>query len=259
MTLQTAFQQHLLDAGNDFVDHIAPGGRIDAERRLNIYHHAYRARLVEALRDTYSHTAAWLGEDWFDADALVYVEAHPSGHPNLNAYGEGFASWLSQRWPQDGEIGELAQLDWALRRAFDGPNAPVLQLANLAALTPEDWGQVGFVLHPTARRLRFMHNTLSLWHAMDQDQEPPPATRLDSPCEVLTWRHGHDPHFRSLGLLEQSALMLLTEGASFAGMCEQLAQDFAAANVAVEAGSLLRRWVEDGLLSSLSPAPVHAR
>ena len=95
-----------------------PGG-IGAARRLAIYHHAYRARLLDTLRDSFGHTRSYLGDEQFDGAARAYIEAHPSCTASLRWYGQGFPAWLRQRWPDDGEIGELAALDRALRAAFD--------------------------------------------------------------------------------------------------------------------------------------------
>ena len=44
-----------------------------SQRRLLIYHHAYRARLVDALRDSFGHTATYLGMEWFDADVPLHM------------------------------------------------------------------------------------------------------------------------------------------------------------------------------------------
>lgn len=251
LALQSSLQAHLL-AGDDAIESaIASGHGIAVRERLAIYHHAYRARLASALRDTFGHTAAYLGDDWFDADAAAYVQSNPSTAASLNDYGAGFPAWLLERHACDADIGELAALDWALRRAFDGADAPPLPLAALAALAPEAWGRIGFTFVPTCARLTFTHNTLALWHALDQQQTPPHAQRLDAPSAVLVWRLRHQPHFRSLGAFEASALNPLQQGASFAAMCEQLAATFPHSDVPLEAGALLRRWIDEQLLAAV--------
>ena len=252
LALQSSLQAHLLDGLIDddsaIEAAIAAGHGIAVRQRLSIYRHAYRARLIDALRDTFGHTAIYLGDDWFDADALAFVQAHPSTVSSLNDYGAGFPAWLFQRHPRDADIGELAALDWTLRRAFDGADAAPLDLVALAAVAPDAWSRVGFGFVPTCARLSFRYNTLALWHALDQAQTPPKAQRLDTPSDVLVWRLGHQPHFRSLGTFEGSALDHLLRGASFATMCEQLAASFPQCDVPLEAGTLLRRWVEEQLL-----------
>lgn len=255
--LQASFQRHLLDGSVEIASAVVAGHGAGTARRLQIYHRAYRARLTDALRDTFGHSARYLGDDWFDADALAFIEATPSTHASLNDYGAGLPVWWAARYPQDPDIAELATLDWALRRAFDGPDAPVLTLAGLAAVAPEAWGRIGFVLHPTYRRLVFTHNTLALWSALDQEQAPPAAALLPVPTDLLVWRRGHQPHFRSLGVIERVALDALHAGASFATLCADLAAQYPQADIVVEAGSLLRRWVEEELLSA-STEPLTA-
>ena len=248
--LQQQFQQHLLGAGSDIAAAVKPGG-IGVARRLAVYHHAYRMRLVDTLRDSYGHTLLYLGDEVFNQAALAYVESHPSSHASLRWYGESFAQALGCRFEEAGEVAELAALDWALRHAFDGTDAPPLTLTDLAALPPEAWGQIGFVLHPTYARLRLLHNTLALWQALDDDQPPPAAAALAEPGELLIWRRGHQPHFRSLQALEATALDCLHQGQSFAATCEHLSVHFEHQNMAAETGALLRRWIDEELLSGV--------
>lgn len=259
LALQSAFARHLLvDSDTTIEASISCGRGIAIQRRLGIYHHAYRARLVEALRDTFGHTATYLGDEWFDADALAFVQSHPSTASSLNAYGAGFAAWLLERHPRDGDIGELAALDWALRRAFDGPDAAPLELGALAGIAPDAWSRIGLAFVPTLVRLSVRHNTLALWQALDQGQAPPKADVLDAPSQVLVWRRGHQPHFRSLGAVEAQALGNLQSGASFADTCERLAVEFPEHDVSIEAGVLLRRWIDEELLAAVVDPAVSA-
>lgn len=259
LSLQTSLQRHLLEGDMGVVGSIAARHGIAAPQRLRIYHHAYRARLVDALRDSFGHTATYLGDEWFDADALAFVESHPSTQSSLNSYGADFAAWLLGRHPRDPDIGELAALDWALRRAFDGPDSAALDLAALAGVAPDAWSRISFALVPTCARLVMSHNTLALWQALDQGDTPPTAQALPEPREVLVWRRGHQPHFRSPAALESQALAGLRAGHSFAAVCEQLALDFPQLDVTVEGGTLLRRWVDEELLGAvLDPAPAGA-
>ncbi|WP_310389992.1 DNA-binding domain-containing protein [Roseateles sp.] len=250
-TLQAEFQAHLLDQPQHFAAAVKLGG-MGVERRLAIYHQAYRARLVETLQDSYGHTVTYLGEDWFESEARAYLIAHPSTQPSLRWFGAAFPAWLAERRPGDPDIAELAALDWALRGAFDAADAPVLTAADLGALPAEAWATLVFALPPSYRRLRLTHNTLAIWQALDQDDVPPAAEALGHELDVLIWRRGSSPHFRSLGALEAAALDGLAGGQSFAALCETLSERFPEADIASEAGSLLRRWVEEELLSFAS-------
>ncbi len=251
LALQSSLQRHLLDGDRDIESSIASQHGIAPGRRLLVYRQAYQARIVDALRDSFGHLASYVGDEWFEADAMAYVGSHPSTQSSLNDYGAGFAAWLHLRHPHDDEIGELAALDWALRRAFDGADATPLDLQTLAAVAPQAWSRIGFTLVPTATRMRFRYNTMALWQALDDETTPPCAEPLQAPGDVLIWRRGHSPHFRSIGALESQALDGVQGGRSFAAICERLAIDFPDSDVAVEAGTLLRRWVAEELLCAL--------
>lgn len=251
--LQIEFQRHLLGQPSAIGGAIREGG-IGIDARLAIYHHAYRARLVESLRDSFGHTLLYLGDDGFDELARAYVETHPSTDPNLRWYGSAFPASLARQLPQDPDVAELARLDAALRGAFDAADAPLLALADLATLPAEAWATLGFVFQPSVARLRLHHNTLALWQALDSEQVPPATQPLDAPTELLIWRLDVQPHFRSLGPLESAALDALLAGTSFAATCAELGERFAEVDVAQHSGALLRRWIDDGLLSAVALA-----
>ena len=58
---------------------------------------------------------------------------------------------------------------------------------------------------------------------------------------MLVWRRGEQPHFRSLAPIEAAALDLVARGRSFGEACAALAAAFPEADIAVEAGTMLRR------------------
>jgi hypothetical protein len=248
---QQALAQHVLHGTGAAASLLSPGG-IGPARRLAIYHTAYRLRLRDALRDLYGHTLRYLGDLAFDAAALAYVEGHASAHADLRHYGRDFHRWLPGHLRDEPEAGELALLDHTLRGAFDGPDARPLTLAELATIDADDWSHIGFLLHPTCARLQLHTNALALWQAVDDECDAPPPLPLAEPGEVLVWRRGHQPHFRSIGALEALALTQLQAGAGFAATCAALAAAYPDQDAASEAGLLLRRWIDEELLCGIS-------
>jgi hypothetical protein len=252
--LQRRFVAGILGSDRTVLDALrAPGGpgTLDAAQRFGIYRDAYRARLVEAMQDSFSHTARYLGDDGFRTLALQYVEAHTPAAASIRWYGDAFPDWLGAAYPQDGDVAELAALDWALRAAFDSADAEPLDAATLSGLSADDWDQAGFVLHPSLRLLEQRWNTVALWQALEREQAPPAAHRLAGVAHVAVWRWALQPHFRTLDADEDAALRALQAGEPLAAVCNGLVGTRAAEAAAALAGQWLRRWFEEGVLVGL--------
>src|SRR5215510_9534150 len=73
-----------------------PSARLGVERRLGIYHSAYRSRLVECLTDDYPALQHALGHARFHALCLQYIAEFPSRAPNLNAFGEHMPAFCAR-------------------------------------------------------------------------------------------------------------------------------------------------------------------
>lgn len=249
--LQVNFHEHLLNLPNNIQHEVVVGGRISVEHRLYIYHHAYRARLLETLQDAFEKTWAYLGDDAFESAALAYIEKNSPCHRNLRWYGEGFPQWLASRFPDDGDISELAIIDWQLRCAFDAPDAPPLRVADLGSLSAEDWDKVGFHFTPSLFVAPVQYNTVPLWHALDRDEAPPAAEKLTDTNWLLIWRKGWQPHFRTIQAAEHAALSHLIRGASFAQICTFLNELFPDQDAATLAAGMLSTWLRDELIVEL--------
>ncbi|RZI81677.1 MAG: DUF2063 domain-containing protein [Rubrivivax sp.] len=254
--LQGRVQAHVLSGDVAALPDVSGAWPGDPAQRLNIYHHAYRARLQETLRDSFGHTLSYLGDEWFDALSREFIEVTPSTSSNLRWYGAAWPDWLARHLAagsplgEHPEVAELARLDWAMRAAFDGPDAPTLALQDLAALAPEDWATVVFTPHPTLALLSLRCNTLTLWHALDHDEDVPACETLPEPMGVAVWRFDERPHFRSVSPLDAVAVKALIQGESFAQTCELLAEHFPQDDAAASAGGLLRRWLDEGWLTT---------
>lgn len=223
-----------------------------ARRGLAVYRHAYRANLIACLRDSFEKTAAWLGEDAFERAALAHIEATPPSGWTLGDYGEGFDDTLAARYPADPEIAELAWLDWRLRRAFDGPDVEVEDLASSADI---DWETVRFRLAPTLAVREIETNAPALWSAMADGGAPPPANLLDDRQALAVWRRELSPRFRTLGEREYRALTSAGAGDSFGMICAVIAEATGAAeDPAATAGAMLAGWLAEQIVVGVEPA-----
>lgn len=99
--LQAAFHDRLLNLSSTIEHEVLDGGRIGVEHRSHIYHHAYRARLLENLHDAYEKTCAYLGDAIFESSALALLKATRPGiatcagtaRPSLNGSPTG-SRWM---------------------------------------------------------------------------------------------------------------------------------------------------------------------
>jgi hypothetical protein len=237
-TLQRAFQAHILTGDDAVATLVEPSMR----RGLPIYHHAYRAALRDVLRDTFEKTLLWLGEDSFDAAADAYVEATPSKSWTLSDYGSGFPDMLTTRFDADPEVGEIAWLDWSLRHAFAAGSIETPDAARLAAV---DWETAHLTLAPHVAFRRIETNVIDVWNGLPDT--PVAADKLDAPIGLVVWRNDLTPEFRSVDLVEVSALERIAAGRSFAEMCADLAEQWPIEPGVI--GSLLGRWLGDAIVA----------
>ncbi|MEO8059869.1 MAG: DNA-binding domain-containing protein [Burkholderiales bacterium] len=248
LPLQVTFQQHMLGAAD--ATPLLAGSAARRALGLAIYANAYRQRLVDVLADAFAKTQAVLGAEAFEAAAVHYINEHPPETRNLRWFGAEFSAHLRAVFPAQAAVAELACLDWALRQAFDGPDSPVLVAADLSGVPPEAWAGLRLVPVPTTTLLRFEHNTVAVWQALDDEAEAPAIVRGDVTVDWLVWRKELQPHFRSVHPVEAALLRAMLGGASFAQACEQ-AQAETDEDCTHHIGGGLRQWLEDGVLSEL--------
>lgn len=236
-TLQRAFQAHLLDEPSALADAVTPGGR----RGIPVYHHAYRATLRAALRDTFGRTALWLGDDLFDEEADRFITSVRSHSWTLADYGEAFPAALAATYAEDPEVGELAWLERSLRHAF---GAAAVRTIGGDDFSSVDWETVRFDLVPSLACARVRSDLAGIWSALLEERAPDHVL-LASEGGVVVWRDGSTPRFRMTDTTEVDALTRLRRHRSFSALCGHLGE----AGLDVDAiGAMLRRWIADELL-----------
>jgi len=222
---------------------------LSVEQGLQIYHHAYRARLLEVLREDFAAVHYWLGDVQFEQLVSAYLKANPSRHYSLRWFGERFADFIGQHLQggQTAALVELARLEWAFTLAFDAAQGEPLSLAQVASLAPEEWPGLQVSLVPSAQCLPLTYNTLALWQAAKAGADFPPSTPLTQPMLCLLWRHDLLSHYRSLDSAEADALQgMAVHGWNFAQLCEQLAEQ--GDDAPLRAAGWLKQWLGEGLL-----------
>lgn len=233
------------DAGAEAL--IVDDARVGATKRLDIYRNNYRASLTGVLADHFERLHGYLGDEQFDNVAAAYLAAHPSTTRNLRYYGGDLPAFLARHFPDDGELAEIAALDWALRHAFDAADAAPLDAARVGALG-EGWIEAGLTLHPSARLLAMRHNSAAIWSALSAEEAPPEVVRVDPSVMMLVWRNGLQPQFRSLSPEEGSALVAIADGASFTDLSAATIASLGEAAAMEALAVWLCQWLGDGVL-----------
>ncbi len=253
--LQKGFAAALLRGEPAIAERIVSDDAGSAGERLEIYAHAYVARLQEALEVDFPGLLALLGEDFYRA-TREYIRDNPSHYASVRWYGNRFADWLAaaEPWCQRPELIELARFEWALAAVFDAADEQLATLEQLMAVPPEHWG--GMRLHPVAamQRLDLHYNVAPLREAARNGEPLPELSGDDQPVAWLVWRKGLDPHWRSLEVDEAWALDRCAEGADFAAICAGLCEWVDEANAPLRAVGFLQQWLGDELLSRIEPA-----
>lgn len=241
--LQQALSNHILHGDARINSQVLDQGGLPASERLRIYHSAYRWRLLEVMQDHFEQTHTYLGDELFNHAALTYIEAHPPEHHSLRHYGQAWPDWLAAQHPEDQDMADLARLEWALRSAFDAADAKALTMTDLAQVPADAWASLGFELAPGAQVLDLTHAVIPLWQSLSRGEAPEPV--MAQPTQVLVWRQGWQPHFKSIDQVQAQALQALLRGGSFTEAGQVLGERLDAPEVA---GQWLQAWVSDGLL-----------
>lgn len=231
---------------------------------LDVYRHAYVARLTAALRDNFTVLHRALGDDEFDALAAAYVDAHPSRTPSIRWFGDRLADFMTgayaERLPHE-SLADFARMDWALRGAFDAAAAPPLRPATLMALAPEQWPTLRLALQASVAQIELGWAIEPAWRALREwdpesgDEQPELAAPEPLTHRLLVWRDAStlDTRWRSLEPLEAALLDAVAAGASFEALCNAVAVG-AEADAAGAVVAHLQRWLADGLLSDGLPS-----
>ena len=223
------------------------------ERGLAVYRNAYRARLVDCLRECFDATWTWLGDEAFTAAACHHLIVHPSRSWTLDEIGRGFDETLAALLPDHREAAELAWLERALQVAFSAADTAAIPASEFAEITTDfgeaEWAALRLHLAPGIQTREVASDCVALWNTI-QGGEMDCDWALDQPRTVIVWRNGLRPQCRLLGEVEGRSLARVRDGASFGDLCEHLVIELGSDEGIERAGTLLGQWVTDGLLVS---------
>jgi hypothetical protein len=136
---------------------VLPSARLSGNERIEIYHDAYRARLVECLADDYPALRHAIGEERFEALCHAYMAEHPSRSPNLNFFGRHMSAFCRTSGAVPEWASDLAALEWALVEVIHVAPVESPSEETLAKIAPGDWPRARFAPSNAVRVLEFDH------------------------------------------------------------------------------------------------------
>lgn len=251
--LQNALQNFLLDKNQDASQLTMETPMFSRQERLQIYHDAYRLRLIDALRNDYPAFYALAGHDEFVVIANEFIALHPSQHTSLRWLGEKLPGFLRSHshWKTQTPAIEIAQFEWAQIMAFDAADVACATLDDVRVLQPEQWMEMQLELHPSLQRLSCFTNAPQLWNSiMKEDQVIAPINSIES-THWLIWREDLQVVYRSLEKPEAWALDAFKRQQSFSDVCSGLCEWFAQEQVPMQAAHYLQQWIRSGLVTAI--------
>jgi len=230
----------------------------DMRAGLAVYRSAYRARLLDCLRDGFDKCRKWIGDESFDAAATHHVILHPPASWTLDEVGRGFDKTIGALFPGDPEVEELAWLEWELQQVFTSPDVPALATGDFAdraaAFAEGDWLDLRLTFVPSLRTRVVRTNCTALWTAIGQEADMPRLDLVGNASTLLLWRKDMRSQFRLIDDDESVGLTLMQGGATFEDLCTALVRSCGDEAGVAAAGNMLGRWMTDALVSDAGPA-----
>ncbi len=252
-TLQQSFIQLLIGEPSRLEESVNEQAPLTIKQRLSIYQTAYRARLIDTIRNAHAVLADYLGDALFELMALGYIQSHPSRYRSLRHFCNALPDYLRKTGPFSDKpiFAELAEFERTLLDAFDAADVSRMGAGALAEMDPSAWPDVVIHLHPSVHRFSCDYPCVPLWQAIKRSAPAPEACR--QPSDWIIWRNRDQlTEFKSLGADALTLFEGSLEGLNLANLCEQLALRMPADNVSQVLVSVLQTWLTDGLITELS-------
>lgn len=224
--------------------------RLSAREHVDIYVNAYFYRLLEVLREDYPAVVTVTGDKTFCELIRSYLREYPSTEPSVFAVGRHLDDFLRNH-PIRGSfpfLADLANLERTVLDVFHAADAVALDENQLRTIAVRDWPAMRLRLYPAARLLEHQWAIEELMRNVEQgSQWQPPEHRVTA---MLVWRKASQVRYRALEADEYAALKLARTEASFAELCEKVAEhrDETGEAAATRTNRLLTRWISDGVL-----------
>ncbi|WP_206996519.1 HvfC/BufC N-terminal domain-containing protein [Trinickia mobilis] len=193
----------------------APAGLTDATRtHIEVYRNNVRLNRIAALADAFTHVVTLVGSDYFRSLARAFVIATPAASANLHDDGAALPAFIRGFAPAADlpYLGDVAEVDWLMQRAYYADDSAPLNRASLAELGPDRFAAASLRFSASVGVARSAKWPIADIVAM---HEGGPAASLDAGGQaVLVWREGFAVRWRAIDGDETQVVAALWKGSS---------------------------------------------
>jgi hypothetical protein len=214
--LQRQFAEALMRVGDPppaFVNGATDAARL---KRFNVYRNNVHASLAGALAARFPVVERLVGDEFFRAMALIFVERHPPTSPVIAEFGGELPAFLESFEPAETlpYLPDVARLEWQRTIAYHAANAEPAAISVLADLPPQDLSHAQFMLHPAASWIASDYPVASIWRTNTHDETVTPIGPEAAGETVLVTRPGLEVLVTELPHGAAVLLSRLAEGSS---------------------------------------------
>ena len=260
ITLQNLFLRAVWEKDTTSIEklskHIQAPNNLTPAESLGIYRGNVVGNLTNTLTLIYPVCCQLVGEKFFKATALKFIDQFPCLSPDLGDYGEQFPDFLSNFEPVKHlpYLPDVARLEWYWHRIFCGENTKGLDFPALGKIPQERWGELIFYLPKNSVLLESVYPIHRIWQVNQSDYQGDEIVSLyEGGVKIFLWRQGYDMRIDLPNDSEWELLKVFQENYPFEIICEKLVD----VEPQVDVGSLLpvfvqRGWIDDFFIDNIN-------
>lgn len=201
-----------------------PKTPVDPEVGFGVYHNAYFSRIRDVLRELFEGFAFLVEEEDFDILIADFLKRYPPSTASINEIGAKLSEYLEQDdiladFGVDHRlVADIVRLEWLQLQVFDALDAPVLLTESLATITPEQWPNLRFNLHPAMQFFTARCNAQAILTKLLAKELP--ERPVESTHHYLIARRLCEVEVVELNNQEMAALHAIAGGKSFFEVAE---------------------------------------
>lgn len=162
--LQVDLSEIILSSSTD-VDWLKP------TQCLAIYRNNIYDNLSNTLKSIYVMVRLLVGDDYFQSLMNDYIKQYPSRSSNLHDYGEYFKCYLAEipSLRTLCYLEEVAEFEWLMHTLYFAAEHDALNINHLAHITPHQYENLHFTLHPASYLKQFKYPILRIIDLCNND------------------------------------------------------------------------------------------